>query len=153
MKISFNQTIRELAILISISLVLATATNLLSPKGLFSFQLQDEGSFYDTGEISLDNALDAWKNGALFLDVRSESVYKEAHIRNAVSCSFLLFDEKIKLLITQLENAEQVIVYCSGMHCNSSKIICQRLVDMGFQNVVYFSGGFEAWQDAGLPVE
>ena len=46
-----------------------------------------------------------------------------------------------------------VVVYCANASCESSVVVATRLVELGYTNVRHFSGGKEAWHDAGLPLE
>ncbi len=47
----------------------------------------------------------------------------------------------------------QVVVYCAGPECESSGEVAARLVELGYTNVRHFSGGKQAWREAGLPLE
>jgi rhodanese-related sulfurtransferase len=47
----------------------------------------------------------------------------------------------------------EVVVYCAGPTCDSSVEVAQRLVALGYANVLHFSGGKEEWREAGLPLE
>jgi rhodanese-related sulfurtransferase len=46
-----------------------------------------------------------------------------------------------------------VVVYCANPSCESSVVVAERLVELGYTNVRHFSGGKQAWRDAGLPLE
>jgi rhodanese-related sulfurtransferase len=47
----------------------------------------------------------------------------------------------------------EVVVYCANPKCESSVEVATRLVELGYRNVRHFSGGKEAWREAGLPLE
>ena len=45
-----------------------------------------------------------------------------------------------------------IIVYCSGGDCHDSRLVANALLTLGFGNVSVFTGGWEAWSGAGLPI-
>ena len=47
----------------------------------------------------------------------------------------------------------EVVVYCANPECESSVEVAERLVELGYRNVLHYSGGKEGWRDAGLPLE
>jgi rhodanese-related sulfurtransferase len=46
-----------------------------------------------------------------------------------------------------------VVVYCANPECESSVEVAQRLVELGYRNVLHYAGGKEDWRGAGLPLE
>ena len=51
------------------------------------------------------------------------------------------------------DRATEVVVYCSSETCESSVEAGNRLVELGYGNVLHFAGGKKAWLRAGLPLE
>ena len=50
-----------------------------------------------------------------------------------------------------LDSGQKLLLFCgSGWR---SALTAQTLQDMGFDNVAHLQGGFDAWQEAGQPVE
>jgi rhodanese-related sulfurtransferase len=47
----------------------------------------------------------------------------------------------------------EVVVYCAGPTCESSVEVGERLVALGYTNVLHYSGGKQDWREAGLPLE
>ena len=46
-----------------------------------------------------------------------------------------------------------VVVYCANPSCESSVEVAQRLVELGYRNVLHYAGGKEDWAAAGLPLD
>ena len=46
-----------------------------------------------------------------------------------------------------------VVVYCANPECESSVEVTQRLLELGYRNVLHYAGGKEDWRGAGLPLE
>jgi rhodanese-related sulfurtransferase len=44
-------------------------------------------------------------------------------------------------------------VYCASRSCTASPTLAQKLVDIGFTNVVDFEGGIAEWEHAGYRLE
>jgi rhodanese-related sulfurtransferase len=47
----------------------------------------------------------------------------------------------------------EVVVYCSGPTCESSVMVANRLIELGYRNVRHYLGGKSDWLKAGLPLE
>ncbi len=80
------------------------------------------------------------------LDVRRRPEWDAGHIEGAVWRSL----DDFKAGLPELDRDAQIAVHCKGGY--RSLIACSLLQRAGFQNVVNVSGGFVAWEKAGLPV-
>ncbi|MCX7142286.1 MAG: rhodanese-like domain-containing protein [Proteobacteria bacterium] len=89
------------------------------------------------------------RQDALVVDVREQAEYAQSHILN----SRLLPLSQIEARMGDIEKFKDkpVIVYCASGNRSSSAAATLR--KSGFSNVLNLSGGFAAWQQAGLPVE
>lgn len=86
---------------------------------------------------------------ALILDVRDDTEFSVGHILNAKLVPLL----KLKDRIGELERYrdQPIVVVCrSGQR---SATACTLLGNQGFLQAYNLSGGMQAWQKAGLPVE
>jgi rhodanese-related sulfurtransferase len=105
-------------------------------------------------EIDSDAAAQLHRQGALFLDARRSSVYKEGHIQGARS--FPVWESDIDARVKALfeEGRDQrapIVVYCSGGDCEDSHMLSEKLYFVGFDNALVYKGGFPDWQKRGLP--
>jgi hydroxyacylglutathione hydrolase len=80
------------------------------------------------------------------LDVRRESEWEAGHIAAA---SWWPLDN-FKVAPPEIDRRVPIAVHCKGGY--RSMIACSLLQRAGFQNVVNIVGGFDAWQQAELPV-
>lgn len=89
------------------------------------------------------------RQDALLLDVREQAEYAQAHILNARGLPL----SQLEARIGDIEKFKDkpLIVYCATD--NRSGAAAATLKKRGFSNVVILSGGFAAWQQAGLPVQ
>lgn len=46
-----------------------------------------------------------------------------------------------------------IVVYCRSPHCWMSYNVALRVIHLGYSNVLWYRGGLDAWQAAGLPTE
>ena len=51
------------------------------------------------------------------------------------------------------DRTTEVIVYCSDAACDSSVIVADRLVELGYENVRHYVEGKNDWVAADLPLE
>lgn len=89
---------------------------------------------------------------ALILDARSASFYQQGHVPNALNLSREDFATDYRRLSGILDKDKPIVVYCSGGDCHDSKLVAGALFTLGYSDVRVFSGGWEAWTEAGLPV-
>ena len=111
---------------------------------------------YDTTEprlfaITLDQALELYQKGTIFVDAREPEYYQEGHIKGAWNIPFFL-ELVFKLDSLQGKDAPMVI-YCSGDECGSSEDLAYELQAEGFSNLLVFKGGWNAWNSNEHPVE
>jgi glyoxylase-like metal-dependent hydrolase (beta-lactamase superfamily II)/rhodanese-related sulfurtransferase len=84
--------------------------------------------------------------GSQVLDVRREPEWEAGHIQGA---SWWPLDN-FKVAPPEIDREVPIAVHCKGGY--RSMIACSLLERAGFQNVLNVVGGFDAWQQAGLPV-
>lgn len=89
------------------------------------------------------------RDDALVVDLRPAAEFAGGHILGARNVP--LADMARRAGELDKYKAKPVIVYCGAG--NSSGAGVSLLRKHGFANVVNLSGGFAAWQQAGLPVE
>ena len=89
------------------------------------------------------------RQDALVLDVREQAEFAQSHILNARGLPL----SQIEARFGDIEKFKDkpVIVYCASG--NRSSAAAAALRKHGFSNVFNLSGGFVAWQQAGLPVQ
>jgi rhodanese-related sulfurtransferase len=91
---------------------------------------------------------------AIILDARSSSFFVQGHVPGALNLARDDFAHDYRRLSASLKTAldKPIIVYCSGGACHDSRLVANALLTLGFTNVSVFTGGWEAWSSAGLPV-
>ncbi len=53
----------------------------------------------------------------------------------------------------QFNLEDEIVVYCSDVHCNASMYAYHQLVNEGFKNVRRYASGILDWENAGYPLE
>ena len=89
------------------------------------------------------------RQDALVLDVREQAEFAQAHILNSRALPL----SQLEARVGDIEKFKDkpVIVYCATG--NRSSTAAATLRKRGFSSVFNLSGGFAAWQQAGLPVQ
>ncbi|HQU91601.1 MAG TPA: rhodanese-like domain-containing protein [Pyrinomonadaceae bacterium] len=82
-----------------------------------------------------------------FVDVRTPEEYAAGHAYRAVNIPLDVLSEKLG----RLEKNEPVYIICRTD--NRSRQAAKILADAGYGQVVVVTGGTDAWQAAGLPME
>jgi len=91
---------------------------------------------------------------AVIIDARAEPFYNDGHVPGALNLSREDFARDYQRLSSVLarDRGKQIVVYCSGQACHDSRMVASALLSLGFRRVEVFTGGFEAWSRAGMPV-
>jgi hydroxyacylglutathione hydrolase len=89
------------------------------------------------------------KGEAVIIDVRSEPAYKADHIKNSKS----LPANELLAHIDELPKDKLIVAYCSCPTEHTSGAAVINLKAKGYTNAAALLGGFDAWKNAGLPVE
>jgi rhodanese-related sulfurtransferase len=89
------------------------------------------------------------REDALVLDLRPAAEYANGHILGARNLPLAELERRAGEL--DKHKSKPVIVHCAdGNRSGGGAALLRKL---GFANVVNLSGGYAAWQQAGLPVE
>ena len=161
-----RKTIKEIMILVGISVTLAMVVNFFSPRGIALVGQWDTSKGVIT---AIPNGSEDWKpeeinsvarakeifdNGnVLFVDARSQDNYEDGHIPGAVSLPVGQFDEQIESFLYQNSPDRRIVTYCSGRTCEDSHNLARLLTDVGFTHVSIFIDGFPGWEAQGFPIE
>ena len=161
-----RKTIREILILLGLSVFLALVVNYFSPGGIPLVGKWDTAteviSANAMGEeeyrvAEIDWPPDAWKifdsGEALFVDARSTQDYQSGHIPGAISLPVGQFDELIEAFMDRYPPDQSIVTYCSGRTCQDSHDLAMLLMDFGFSDVRVFIDGFPGWEAQGYPIE
>lgn len=85
----------------------------------------------------------------LLIDTREPAEWAAGRIPGATLVPRGVLEGKIEDLAPDLE--QPIVLYCASG--GRSALAAESLLRMGCRNVVSVAGGFNAWKDAGLPVE
>jgi rhodanese-related sulfurtransferase len=104
-------------------------------------------------EIDRDTLRERIESGADFVlvDALSPMAYAMSHLPGAINIAPDWIDDRARRRIPDPET--EVVVYCADSGCDSSVIVANRLVELGYHNVRHYAGGKRDWEAAGLPLE
>jgi rhodanese-related sulfurtransferase len=107
--------------------------------------------------ISLEDVFALQQSGkALIFDARPAFMYKLGHIPGAINLSKNHCDEVIASREPEIKSAlaagKTIVVYCSGPTCPDARTVAMHISGFGHPASI-FSGGWDAWKSAELPVE
>jgi rhodanese-related sulfurtransferase len=84
------------------------------------------------------------------LDVRSRGDFEKAHIQGAISLPLSEIEEGS---VRMLHKWDFIVTYCTSFDCQASTRAAEKLIALGFSNVVDYKGGIKEYREAGLPIE
>jgi len=156
---NFKNHIFQVYIILSLSIVISLATNLIRTDSipLLSKTLEQADNIeLDTDEpvlltISLEQAKDFYEENILFLDARDEAYYNKGHIKGALKNIF--FMELLFNIESRQSKNKPLVVYCGDPGCGDSEDLAFNLQDAGFTKLYVFKGGWLEWSAANYPSE
>jgi rhodanese-related sulfurtransferase len=91
----------------------------------------------------------------VFVDARDADHYTEGHIPGAYQLDRYHPEKDLAADLAPCQNAEQVVVYCTGGDCEDAEFTALMLRDAGVsnKNLFVYGGGFEDWSAHHLPLE
>lgn len=91
----------------------------------------------------------------IFVDSRNEEAYLEGHVPGAYAFDHYYPDKYLPEVLPACQQAELVVVYCTGGDCEDSEFAAVYLINAGVpaDRVNVLTGGMEAWKTNGMPVE
>jgi rhodanese-related sulfurtransferase len=84
---------------------------------------------------------------AVIIDSRHVADYLVAHIPGALNLPTTLGDMEIRTRMDGTPVTAPLIIYCQSMGCDYDEQIAMRLLNIGYQDLTLFVGGWVAWQD------
>ncbi|HEX7314614.1 MAG TPA: rhodanese-like domain-containing protein [Pyrinomonadaceae bacterium] len=100
-------------------------------------------------EVSVAEASDRMKHGALLIDVREDNEWQKGHAAGAEHMGRGVIERDIETKVP--DHDAELILYCGGGY--RSALAADNLQRMGYTNVYSLAGGWRAWNEAGAPVE
>jgi rhodanese-related sulfurtransferase len=87
----------------------------------------------------------------VLVDALSPMSFALSHLPGAINLTPDWVDGRARRRIPDFET--EIVVYCEGSDCDSSVIVANRLVELGYRNVRHYVEGKRDWTEAGLPLE
>jgi rhodanese-related sulfurtransferase len=91
----------------------------------------------------------------IFIDARDEEHYSAGHIPGAYELDRYHPEKDLAADLVPCQNAEQVVVYCTGGDCEDAEFTALMLREAGVsnKNIFVYGGGFDDWSANHLPLE
>lgn len=84
------------------------------------------------------------------VDVLDREHFAKEHIKGAISMPVSEIEKKAAKL---LKKDETIVVYCASFTCEASTFAAEKLISMGYKDVLDYKGGLKDYKEAGLPLE
>ena len=162
----FRRSLFEGGSIVIIGLALGLVYNAVSPRGIDLIRKQRQLTWSsDTSQqeapkdsprpmlVNVDEAYKIYQEGnGIFIDARHDDEFNEGHIKGAI-CIPLKKLEATPSLVQNIPKDRLIVTYCSGVECEQSIDLGEKLASMGFTKVKIFFSGWLDWQQRKLPIE
>lgn len=119
-------------------------------------RLKEDGLGLIDGEKALELFQDPRRTEGLviFVDARNPEHYQEGHIPGAYEFDYYHYDNYLAAVVPACQNAQQVVVYCTGGKCDDSRLAANFLGGiMPKEKLMVYGGGITEWTEKRLPIE
>lgn len=86
----------------------------------------------------------------VLVNALAREAFEEQRIPGSIS---IPTGEALRLATEVLAKDQPIVVYCSSHSCTASPTLAQKLVDLGYTEVMDFEGGIAEWEAAGYPMQ
>jgi rhodanese-related sulfurtransferase len=158
--LEIRKLIKEIAAIAAVSCLLGGVVNFSLVRRFFAGEFRE--SFLPRDKypgirlITLAEAEDLFAAGgraAVFVDSRSRREFAAGHIPGALTIPLEENKDSLPEGVLTYPPGQTLVVYCEGGDCHTSLALARLIHDRGFQDIRIFSGGWEEWAAAGLPME
>jgi rhodanese-related sulfurtransferase len=87
----------------------------------------------------------------VLVDALPPLAYAASHLPGAMSLPPDFDTDRARRRLPDRDTA--IVVYCASETCDSSLVVADRLMELGYRNVLHYAGGKRDWIEAGLPLE
>jgi rhodanese-related sulfurtransferase len=87
----------------------------------------------------------------VLVDALPPLAYAASHLPGAISMPPEYVTSRARRRIP--DSHTEIVVYCASVTCDSSLVVADRLVELGYRNVRHYAEGKRDWLEAGLPLE
>ena len=87
----------------------------------------------------------------VLVDALSPMSFAMLHLPGAINLTPDSMDGRARRRIPDLDS--EVVVYCMSSDCESSAVVANRLIELGYRNIRHYAEGMRDWMAAGLPLE
>ena len=103
-------------------------------------------------KITRDELMRMINSGEKFklVDVLPKESYNNEHIKGAISLPLAEIGRKAAKL---LRKDEKIVTYCGSFECQASTLAAEKLVVLGYNNVLDYKGGLKDYKEGNLPME
>lgn len=110
--------------------------------------------FQGVKTLNLAQAHEIFQQGqALFVDARKPEEYEELHIPGAVNLPPEMLEKEGAGALEGIAQTRVIVVYCSQVQCDAALTVAEKLQSLGYKEAAAFLAGFNAWDQAGYPVD
>ncbi len=103
-------------------------------------------------KITRDELMNIVSSGIRFalVDVLPEDHFKNEHIKGALSLPVGKIEKKAEGM---LKKDDLIVTYCANFDCQASTLAAEKLMSLGYKNVLDYKGGLQDYKEANLPLE
>jgi rhodanese-related sulfurtransferase len=149
--------IKNAVYIILLSAIIGFVVNLFHPKGFTIISKTDLNNKNIVFITSEEARIKKENTSVIFIDSRQNDEYEISRIPGSINIPASppsISAKKINENLNLLSKPRELVLYCDGASCGTSKILAGTLIGMGYSKHIYIiKNGIPEWEAMGLPVE
>lgn len=139
-------------IILAIALVAGETYRNLNKEGFLSESeavagIQNEYKSKFLAKVTIDEvAREIGRSSTSIIDARWETDFSSGHLPGALNLSPSTTEAVIAKSMEGIPKDHRVVIYCQSPGCPYSEVIAQRLMTVGYSNLVLYRGGWAEWK-------
>lgn len=134
-----KQLVREVALVLGITLAGAVAVKALHPRSPAWFLVVEIGE----NAVTEKGVQERWNGEVLWVDARPAAAFQKRHREGAILLNEEGWNELLSDQFNTLASADKpIVVYCDGARCEKSRTVAEKLRALGIPEVYYLQGGW-----------
>jgi len=89
----------------------------------------------------------------LVIDARWHQDFVSAHLPGAINIEPNSTQQQVQEILTDIDRDQEFLIYCQSSSCPYAGNISQLMISSGYENILYFKGGWIDWKEhvLGIP--
>lgn len=140
----------DAALLLFLAVIIGVGYALVAPDGYLTCKpcvagIQQNYLFESFDTVTANQVQQLRLEGAVLIDARQSFDYNRGHMKGAINVPPNSLLAECARLIAGVGDSKTLVVYCQNGQCPYSKMVANKLANLGFRRIKIYNEGWENW--------